>query len=70
MVSHNVKHKEVIGLVADLMYCKCTRFKHMLPDILFFMSGVDDGRRYEEVDTPWSGSMAVVMEELIWIYVF
>ncbi len=42
----------------------------MLPDILFFICGVDDGRRYEEVDTQWSGIMAVVMEELIWIYVF
>jgi hypothetical protein len=42
----------------------------MLPDILFFMCGVDDGRKNEEVDTPWSGIMAVVMEELIWIFVF
>jgi hypothetical protein len=41
----------------------------MLPDILFFMCGVDV-RRNEEVDTPWSGIRAVVMEELIWIYVF
>jgi hypothetical protein len=31
---------------------------------------VEDGRRNEEVDMPWSGIMAVVMEELIWIYVF
>jgi hypothetical protein len=36
----------------------------MLPDILFFMCGVDDRRRYEEVVTPWSGIMAVAMEEL------
>jgi hypothetical protein len=42
----------------------------MLPDILFFMCGVDDGRRYEEVDKPWSGIMAVVLEELPWIHVF
>jgi hypothetical protein len=35
-----------------------------------FMCGVDAGRRYEEVDMPWSGSMGVVMEEPIWIDVF
>ncbi len=69
-LSHNVKPKEVKGLVADVFYCKCTRFKHILPDILFSMCGADDGRIYEEVDMPWSGSMAVVMEELLWIYVF
>jgi hypothetical protein len=42
----------------------------MLPDILFFMCGLDDGRRYEEADKPWSGIMAVVLEELFWILCF
>jgi hypothetical protein len=30
------------------------------------MCGLEDGRRMEEVVMPWSGSMAVVMEALIW----
>jgi hypothetical protein len=48
MVSHIVKPKEVRGLVADVFYCNRTRFKHILPDILFFMCGGDEGGRYEE----------------------
>jgi hypothetical protein len=30
----------------------------------------EDGRGNEEVVMPWSGIMAVVMEELIWFYRF
>jgi hypothetical protein len=53
------------------IYCIINVFvvKHILPDILFFMCGLEDGRRNEEVAMPWSGIMAVVMEELIWFYV-
>jgi hypothetical protein len=70
MVSHIVKLKEVRGLGRMYFIVIVPVFKHILPDILFFMCGGDEGGRYEEFVTPWSGSMAVVMEELFWFMCF
>jgi hypothetical protein len=34
------------------------------------MCGEVEGGRYEEFCTPWNGSMAVVLEELLWFMCF